>query len=259
MKLLLFHAEPALTLKCRHAGMDGMILDLERRGKEARQEDFDTQISVHDLRDLEWLRAHYDGPIICRVNGGDEISAAEVRGALALGADEILLPMITRVDQVQTVLDWLGTSARLGIMLETREALGIAGALSRCRISRAYVGLNDLAISLGNRSIFRAMVDGTVEALRARFDLPFGVAGLTHPALGSPIPSSLLLAEMKRLDAHFSFLRRSFYRDLASFEPGDIIAAIRDRWNHPSLLSDNPRGDLADHVNRLEPRVTSRI
>jgi hypothetical protein len=40
------------------------------------------------------------------------------------------------------------------------------------------------------------------------------VAGLTRVGSGSPVPTRLLAAELARLDASFTFLRRSFTADV---------------------------------------------
>jgi hypothetical protein len=45
--------------------------------------------------------------------------------------------------------------------------------------------------------------------------MPFGVAGLTRPDAGWPVPSRLLSGELARIDAAFTFLRRSFTADVA--------------------------------------------
>jgi len=245
-----------MTLQCRDAGIDGMILDLERRGKELRQAHFDTQISVHGLADLDWLRQHFPGRIICRINGGEALNKDEVIAAADLGADELLLPMVTGTDEVERVRDWLPAKIHLGIMVETNEAVARAEALSACDISRAYVGLNDLAIAGGYANIFRPLIDGTIEHLRNIFTGPFGVAGLTHPALGSPIPSILFLAEMQRLAIDFTFLRRSFYRDLKHFAAPDIIAAVRDGWKDSQLDKLQPRAQLQAAIMAMETEVS---
>ena len=63
------------------------------------------------------------------------------------------------------------------------------------------------------QNLFMAVVDGTVERVRKHSRVPFGFAGLALPECGSPIPCQLLIGELARLNCHFSFLRRSFYRD----------------------------------------------
>jgi len=90
------------------------------------------------------------------------------------------------------------------------------------------VGLNDLAISRGSRTIFDAVVDGTVERLRKTFsETAFGFGGLTCIDRGEPIPCRLLLGEMVRLGADFSFLRRSFKRDIVGRDWGAEIQRLR--------------------------------
>jgi hypothetical protein len=47
----------------------------------------------------------------------------------------------------------------------------------------------------------------------------FGVGGLTLPEGGAPVPAWLLAAELVRLGADFTFLRRSFTADMAGRDP----------------------------------------
>jgi UDP-glucose 4-epimerase len=61
-------------------------------------------------------------------------------------------------------------------------------------------------------------VDGTAEHVRRALDVPFGVAGLTLPDRGRPVPSRLLAGELARLGADFTFLRRSFWADTAGHD-----------------------------------------
>lgn len=143
----------------------------------------------------------------------------------------------------------------VGILVETAEAVAVSSTLARLPISRAYLGLNDLAIDRGSTSIFDALLDGTVERVRAEFDVPFGFGGLTLPDRGSPVPCRQLIAEMVRLDCSFSFLRRSFRRDVACDEVGAAIAHIRDAINAARARS--PNAIAADRVALM--RVVERI
>ena len=81
-----------------------------------------------------------------------------------------------------------------------RKPLLSAVELARRPLSRVYVGLNDLRIDRGSNELFEPLVDGTVEYVRNCVRGPrFGVAGLTVPHLGSPVPSRLLAAELTTL------------------------------------------------------------
>ena len=98
--------------------------------------------------------------------------------------------------------------------------------LGRLPLSRVYVGLNDLMIDRGGSSIFTAVLDGTVARVRSAFSVPFGFAGLTVVDGGFPVPCRLLIAEMARLGGSFTFLRRSFHRDIRGRAIGEDVPRI---------------------------------
>ena len=214
---LVFSTDAAFAAAVVRAGAAGVIVDWERRGKRERQAGFDTQVNADTAADLQRVRAATDGPVLCRVNGWGPGSQAEIDRAIALGADELLLPMVRRPEEVDAALAAVAGRCRLGILVETTEAVRRADELLRRPLSRVYVGLNDLMIDRGGRTLFAALVDGTVDRVRAATptELAFGVAGLTLPEAGHPVPCRLVAAELARLDASFTFLRRSFHADVA--------------------------------------------
>jgi hypothetical protein len=144
------------------------------------------------------------------------------------GADEILIPMVRSPAEVDFTLEIVGGRCGVGVLIETVEAVRGAAEIARLPIARAYVGLNDLCIARRTPSIFTALTDGTIEALRDHFTVPFGFGGLTLPDRGAPIPCRLLIAEMIRLRSSFSFLRRSFHRDVQGRPIGPSVELIRD-------------------------------
>ncbi len=195
-----------------------MVLDWERRGKRRRQAGSDTQINADTPDDLAAVRAATGGRVVCRVNGWDRWTPGEIDLAVALGADEVLLPMVRRTEDVDAAIDHVGGRCGLGILIETTDAVRRADELLRRRLARVYVGMNDLMIDRGGGPLFAALVDGTVDRLAelaAAAGIPFGVAGLTVPEGGDPVPCPLLAGELARLGASFTFLRRSFHADTA--------------------------------------------
>lgn len=155
--------------------------------------------------------------ILCRINGFGPSTGLEVEAAIKGGANEILLPMVREPREVIHTLRLIRDRAKLGILIETRQAAYRAAEFAALPLSRIYFGLNDLAIDLGNRSLFRALYDGTVDRIRGELigsSIPLGIGGMTLPEFGSPIPCSLLAGEIVRLGASFTFLRRSFMRDI---------------------------------------------
>jgi hypothetical protein len=226
--LLLFSTSPLLIRQAVAAGVQGIVVDWEYLGKERRQQCADTQIGHDTVEDLERVRACTDGPVICRVNGPGAATGAELERAIQAGADEILLPMIRTVGEVEGVLNQVRDRCGVGILIETEAAVAAAPRLARLPLTRVYVGLNDLAIERGTPNLFAAVADGTVERLRHLFRVPFGFAGLTLPERGFPIPCRLLIGEMARLECAFSFLRRSFHRDIRDRDPAVEVPALLD-------------------------------
>lgn len=214
LDLFLFTPEPDVAMRAAAAGVAGIVIDWERAGKAERQEAADTEINRDTVDDLAGVRAATDARIVCRINPLGASTPDEIEAAVEGGADEVLVPMIRTPDEVAVALELARARVGVGILVETVSAVECATSLGRLSLARAYVGLNDLRIERCSASIFTAVRDGTVERVRTAFDVPFGFAGLTLPELGDPIPCRLLMAELARLRCKFTFLRRSFRRDV---------------------------------------------
>ena len=215
MDLFVFTVDPRFAAGCIRAGAAGVVVDWERRGKARRQAGEGTQINGDTPADLARVRAATDGPVICRINAAGPWTAAEVDLAVRLGADEVLLPMVRRPEEVDRALEAVQGRCGLGILVETQDGVTRAEQLAARPLSRVYLGLNDLRIDRGSSVLFAPLVDGTAEQVRRHCAMPFGVAGLTLPDAGWPVPSRLLSGELARIDAAFTFLRRSFTADVA--------------------------------------------
>ena len=225
-ELLLFTTDPAQVREATAAGIGGFVVDWERRGKRERQHGVDTQINECDAGDLRRVRAATRARVVCRINGVHEATAEEVELALACGADEVLVPMVRRPREVEAVLDLAKERAAVGMLVETRDALGCLPELARLPLARVYLGLMDLSIERATPNLFEPIVDGTLERVRAAFDVPFGFAGLTLPDGGRPVPCRLLIGEMARLGCRFGVLRRSFLRDVPAGSMGRAVERI---------------------------------
>jgi hypothetical protein len=197
------------------AGIRSFIVDWEWRDKEERQRGADTEINRDGPDALELLRRLGAPRRSCRLNRSGAWTAGEVETAIAAGATDLFLPMVQRPSEAADLLALAAGRCRAGVLVETAEGVAAAPELARLPLDQVYVGLNDLAISRGSSQIFLAVTDGTVAALRRAFaPRRFGFGGLTVVDGGAPVPCRLLLAEMVRLDCDFTFLRRSFRRDV---------------------------------------------
>ena len=253
--LFLFSTQPHVVRDVVSSGAAGIVIDWERAGKHDRQRAADTEINEHTVADLRRVRAATDARILCRVNPVGPTTSSEIDEAIEAGADEILLPMVRTVDEVLTALEAVRGRRGLGILVETAAAVHCAAALARLPLSRVYVGLNDLMIDRGDTNIFSAVLDGTVERVRSHFDVPFGFAGLTLVGRGRPIPCRLLMAEMARLDCRFSFLRRSFHRDIReSCAPEaipEMLAALAAARRRGTADAAREHGELLDAIRSM--------
>lgn len=227
LDLYVFYADAHLTQQCLEAGADGIIVDWEVADKRHRQSLFNTQINRHDDHTLRSARDLHKGTLICRVNGGKAMSEDEILKAVDMGATHIMLPMVKQITEVERALKAINNKAKCLVMIETTEAVQNSAEIGKLPVDGVYVGLNDLAIARNSRNIFMPMIDGTLDDIRANIPMPFGVAGLTHPNSGLPIPSHLLANELRRLNCNFTFLRRSFFKDAGTLGIDTTLSDIR--------------------------------
>ncbi len=253
IELLLFWNGQASTGIAVQGQLDGVVVDCERSGKDGRQHGFDTEINACRPADVaEVRRAAPALHVLCRINGFDAIGEAaleEARQAVDAGASEILLPMVRSFQEMDAIVDAVRGQADVSIMVETEWAVAHASQCNDWPLRRVFVGLNDLMIERGSRHLFENLANGTVEQLREQFPRKaFGFGGLTLPERGSPLPCQLLMAELARLGCQFTFLRRSFYRDLHATgeHPGQAVARIRSAWHR--MLDRSPREIEADQA-----------
>ncbi|HSX26446.1 MAG TPA: aldolase/citrate lyase family protein [Chlamydiales bacterium] len=250
---LLFSVHVPLIQEAVAGGINAVLVDWETRGKKERQAFADTQINTHTLEDLICVRNATAAPVICRLNSVYEQTPIEISQAIEAGANELLLPMVKTVDEVESVIKMAQGKVGVGILVETLEAIALVEKLSALPLSRIYVGLNDLAIASQSSNIFIPLVDGTLEKIREAFlNIPFGFGGLTLVDKGFPIPSYLLMGEMIRLRCHFSFLRRSF---LADVEGRNIVHEVSRMKEALKTMASRTPQEVASERQQLIKKI----
>jgi len=260
--LFLFSTDVDLIRAAVEGGAAGAVVDWEYIGKAERQAGFDTQINHDTLEDLRRVRACTAARVLCRINAFGPWTQKEIEAAVQAGADEILLPMVCSMEEVERVLEWAKGRCGVGILIETQEAVAICERLAQLPLTRAYLGLHDLAIERRTPNPFRAIPDGIVERVRSAFPIPFGFAGLTLPDRGFPIPCRLLIAEMARLGCSFSFLRRSFLRDIVGRDPQmeipRILEALREAFRQPLPAREAMHQELLRAIEEADAFFSNR-
>ena len=261
-ELLLFSTDRDYVREAVAAGVDGIVIDWEAAGKRRRQAGADTEINRDTVEDLRRVRSSVDARVLCRINPPGALTEREVEAAIGAGADEVLVPMVRSPTELERVIEAAAGRCGVGTLIETIAAVEGARELAMLPLSRVYVGLNDLAIERRTSRIFDAVADGTVERVSRAVDRPFGFAGLTAPERGAPIPCRLLIGELVRLGSSFSFLRRTYKRDVRRGEQAASIARLieaivaargrapfeveRDRSELEAAIAAWPRGDAGE-------------
>lgn len=226
MDVLLFSQDRTYASAAVAAGVARAIVDWEWRGKAERQAGRDTEINGGTPEDLAAMRAAVGDRVICRINNTPHGRDADIEAAIAHGASELWLPMVRGVAEVEDCLRRIDGRAHLGLMVETREAMRLGRAFAALPLSRLYIGLHDYRIDTGNVGMFDPLVDGTLDRFRDDYAGAFGVAGVTRPERGHPIPQRLLLAAMVRLGCAFGVARRAFRADVPADRIGEALTDI---------------------------------
>jgi hypothetical protein len=239
VELLLFALDDDLAAGAAGAGVDAVVVDLERRGKEGRQSGFDTDVTAHTLDDVARVRDLTTLPLVVRVDGPGPGLAGRLADAVAAGADEALVPMVADAAAAADCLRAAPSDLPVGVLVERTTAVADAARIGALPLARVYVGLMDLMVERGAASPFTPLVDGTVATVRAATQQVFGVAGLTAPGFGAPVPARLLAGELVRLGTDFTFLRRSFHHAVGDLGLPVAVAAVR------TMLAELTRRDSA--------------
>ncbi|HMO01443.1 MAG TPA: aldolase/citrate lyase family protein [Oligoflexia bacterium] len=252
-ELYLFYKNQEMVLSANQSmAITTFVIDWEYLGKKERQIGYNTSIRPDSREDLSLLRSLTTKKIICRINNHPALIEEDIRSAIDLGADEILLPMVKSTEEIYRAIELTKECAPLAILLETVEALEILEEIKVSPISKVYVGLSDLMVARKSKNLFEPIIDGTLEQIRNKISKPFGFGGVTTIDSGAPIPCKLLLAEMVRLKTSFSFLRSSFFRDIADknlvSEVEKILAFVESLEKRTAEETENDHKHLANQI-----------
>ena len=244
--LFLFTVDPTLARVALNAGISAFVVDWEDRTADLARSACIGSDAPDSPADLALLAGFAEVRRVCRVNPMGGNSRHEIDLAIATGATHILLPMVETAYEVDRLLAIVADRAKAGIMIETTVACDNATELSRMPLDFVYVGLLDLAISKGEGNVFRPLADGTAMYLRDLFhQTQFGIGGLTVVDRGHPVPCLALMGELSRLRCDFTFVRRSFKRDIVGRDMTHECRRIERAWQR--LLARSQSETAADH------------
>ena len=180
----------------------------------------DTVQNHHTLEDVRRIHASIQkAELLVRVNPIHEktkeygSSQEEIDAVIEAGADVIMLPYFTTVEEVEQFVKIVAGRARTIPLLESGKALELVDEILEIQgIDEIFIGLNDMSLDLGKKFMFELLSDGTVEKLCFKFKqkaIPYGFGGIASLGTGM-LPSEYVIREHYRLGSTCAILSRSF-------------------------------------------------
>jgi hypothetical protein len=273
MRLMLISNNDDIAAYAQASGIDTIFIDLEKTGKEKRQENFNTVINYHDVKDIAPVRHVLDKcELMVRVNPLNESSKKEIEEVLAYEPDCLMLPMFETAEDVCQFRDIINGRANVRPLIETPAALSCAEQLADLDGVHSYhFGLNDLHIAFGDRFIFDTLRKNRLDEAISIFNqanVVFGVGGMARLSEGD-ITGAEVLAEGLGRNSKAVILSRTFHRNSESLQdlqqsvdlPNEIqkirkeIDTLRGRTSK-SILSD--RKAFNEKVAAISARLESQ-
>jgi len=220
LKLMYITNKPEIAQIAESSGVDRIFVDMEYIGKAERQGGLDSVQNHHTVEDVRTIKqAVESAEVLVRVNpiheATDEYTSSkqEIDDVIQAGADIIMLPYITGVEQVKKFLSIVGGRVKTMLLIETpQSAEALDEILELDGIDEIYIGLNDLSLGYHKKFMFELLADGTVEGLCLKCKLkgiPYGFGGVASLGKGM-LPSEYIIREHYRLGSTCAILSRSF-------------------------------------------------
>ena len=205
---------PDVALVAEKYGVDRIWIDLESRGKEARQRNMNTVKSHHTVEDIRKIKPLLTkAELMVRINPWYENSWTEIDQVIEAGADIVMLPYWKTPTEVQLFLNAVKGRCKTSLLLETKEAVECVDQVLKMKgIDEIHIGLNDLHLSYGMSFMFEPLANGLVEELCKKFKaagIPYGFGGIAKLGDGM-LPAEKIIMEHYRLGSTRAILSRSF-------------------------------------------------
>ena len=271
LKLMYITNKPEIAQIAESSGVDRIFVDMEYIGKAERQGGLDSVQNHHTVEDVRTMKqAVESAEVLVRVNPIHEAtseytsSEQEIDSVIRAGADIIMLPYITSIEQAEKFLSYVGGRVKTMLLIETpQSAEALDEILELDGIDEIYIGLNDLSLGYHKKFMFELLADGTVEGLCLKCKLkgiPYGFGGVASLGKGM-LPSEYVIREHYRLGSTCAILSRSFcnvdkvkHIGIISSTFIDGVKAIRELEEECeskiSYFRENER-EVAERVNQI--------
>lgn len=273
LEMMYITNDPQIAKIAENNSVDRIWVDLEIIGKAERQKNMNTVQSNHVISDVSIIRNVINkASLQVRVNPIHENSKKEIDEVIQRGADIIMLPFFTKVDEVKRFLEYVGGRCKTLLLLETISAeLLLDDYLQLSGIDEIHIGLNDLHLQYNQRFMFELLANGKVEEICKRikkYNIPYGFGGIAKLDEGL-LPARHIIAEHYRLGSKMVILSRSFYDSWISNDYEEIervfrygMGEIRDyekRLNHETYnFFENNKKMLKQEVDIIVDKMEKK-
>ena len=188
-----------------------------------------TIISDHSLNDIIALQnLNLEAEIICRINPFHNGTIDEIDTAIRNGADIIMIPMITSLENYQSMVDRIQDKAKVLPLIETPYSVfKLSEILDYSDLTQIHFGINDLCISLGMKNLFEVLLSQTFQDTVRNIKisgLVKGIGGIGDPQISQKVSPLALLNRYMKCGSNSVILSRSFFSK--SFEKEYIVRSL---------------------------------
>ena len=256
LTLCLITANSDLAISAQQAGVDRIMVDLEKIGKAKRQKGLDLYLSNHKLEDVRLIKQGlYKAQLLVRINPLYFGTSDEIEDVIKFGAQIVMLPMFESSEEVSYFIKLVRSRVKISLLLENKTACeNIESIVKVPGIDEIHIGLNDLCLSYGNSNIFDVLCNGVIERLsdiiRAA-GIKFGFGGVTDPnSKYLPISADSIIAAHAKYSSSVALLGQSFKNNLTlppvRREIVDAVTSIRASYNYWSNVEE------VEHIRNSE-------
>lgn len=197
--------------------VDTIFVDLEILGKNERQRNTNSLISNHSYQDINILRTRIKSSFLgVRIDPFNFNTENQINKCIQNGAEVIMLPMFSTLDEIKEVLSIINQRAYLDLLFETPESLNLIDIFPKESIRKIHFGINDLSLAFSLHPMFKCLFSKELEiATNKAFQrgVDFGIGGIG--AKGSkPYSPKLILSKIIKMKSSRVILSRSFLNEI---------------------------------------------
>jgi hypothetical protein len=266
MILSLITNNVVLAQEAEYCGIDRIMIDLERKGKDVRQSGKDLFLSDHTIEDLPKVKSVLrNAQLMVRVNSLHKDSKQEIETVLGYGADVVMLPYFHSEEEAAVFCSYVNGRAKTSLLVETKEAASRMSQLIQLQeVNEIHIGLNDLKISMNYKSIFEPIYNGRIEELCELLKASgkqYGFGGIGKLSRNDlPVSPERILAEQIRQGCTIGWLGRTFRIDKEKKEQPDqlkkeltLLQATILKWENASLSDfERNKNELHNEIKAWE-------